>query len=624
MSDSAEVLKEYLISVGVKADTNSLSKFLGIIGSIEKMTVTLTTALAAGIVAIEGLVAVTTNELDDLYWATKRLKSSASDIQDFELRMKKAGSSAQDARGALETIEAFRRTNPAGDAFLGLMGINSTGKGAVQVTDQLIERFKQLKAQGQEWLAFRYGERLGLDYRMVSDMMQATTKSGNVFAGMYKRLGLNQEKAMRDAHEYQNKLKDLHAEFTVASQVLGLKFLPVADSFLQWLMKSQAADNIGHMLLGLATALASVADQAARFGAMLPPEAAEFGIVGYALFGKKAVIIMAALGTLSHVLDKLSGDTGSIRQDHVEEAGTSQRADRKMARWFYDNGMGYLNSNDFNATYAEFLNRKNHPDEKKPVVPQVGESGKKLPLGVRSNNPGNLMPGGKEAVYNTPQEGLKAMANQLTRYGRRGLTTLESIISTYAPPGANNTAAYIKRVSREMSMSPTAQVRLGDPNILNKLMMAMIRVEQGYVPYDSGMIADAARAATGAPPAPAPPVPKNERVSQAAPGAQGPAGVPGKPGQVVVPGQPGKPGVPGQPGTPSKHTYAGMGVNEQAPTMQAAPIGAAPSTKNVTISQTNTTTIHGAKDPEATAKKVERVSSRNNGDLVRNFSTAVI
>src|SRR5581483_12512739 len=105
----------------------TLSKLQNILGSVQKLATGLTGALIAGVAAIEGFVAVTTNELEDLYWATKRLKSSAADIQDFQLRMEKAGSTAQDARDALETLAAFRRTNPAGDAFLGLMGISTQG-----------------------------------------------------------------------------------------------------------------------------------------------------------------------------------------------------------------------------------------------------------------------------------------------------------------------------------------------------------------------------------------------------------------------------------------------------------------------------------------------------------------
>lgn len=112
----------------------------------------------------------------------------------------------------------------------------------------------------------------------------------------------------------------------------------------------------------------------------------------------------------------------------------------------------------------------------------------RLPLGIRYNNPGNLRPGGHEAIYSSPQVGISALGNQLRRYGGRGWNTISSILSHYAPPLENNTGAYIAAVSRETGFSPNQVLDLNDTATLDKLTSAIIRHENGFNPYSSSLI----------------------------------------------------------------------------------------------------------------------------------------
>lgn len=593
MADSTEILKEYLIKVGLKADYDSLSKFGGIAGTIGKMVGGMAGALSAGIGALEGFVAVASSELEDLYWATKRLRSSASDIQDFQLKMQKAGATAGAARQALETIAAFRRSNPAGDAFIGLMGVNTQGKGATEVMDGLIDRFKKLNAQGQYWLAVRFGERLGLDEATVYQMVQATGELDKRFAKMYKGFNLNADEAAKKAHLFENRLRDLKADSNVLSTAIEVRLLPVADRFIKWLEKSieesgkagtpmnalaKAFDKIGTALddlSGVVKLLGTLATVVAQLVAWMPPDAIEFGVVGYLLFGKKAALVMAAIGGLSHLGDLWLGRAEENKpftdKDTLDKAGKG--GDYGVNRWLNDHGLGFLNTNSFNATYEEYKKQQRESD-----VPSFGgggggsSGGQGGPLGVRSNNPGNLQPGGKEAVYRNPLDGLQHMARQLQRYSSRGLNSIASIISTYAPPNANNTAAYISTVAQAMGVSSGAKLNMSDPGTMQRLMSAMIKVEQGYAPYSQGLIGQAIQSVMGG----------------------------SKSGGFSVGGPP-----------------------SGDPFGSRSPLGGGGG-RSVTVHQGDTNvTIHNAKDPKATGDAVGRVSDRTNGDLVRNLSSAL-
>lgn len=127
------------------------------------------------------------------------------------------------------------------------------------------------------------------------------------------------------------------------------------------------------------------------------------------------------------------------------------------------------------------------------------------PLGIRNNNPGNLRDsgiswqgrvGGNQGfvVFDTAQNGLRALAKDLITKSKRGLNTIATIIPVYAPPSENNTAAYIAQVASQTGFDPN-QLLQPDEGTLDALSNAIIVVEQGYNPYADDMIMAAVDAA---------------------------------------------------------------------------------------------------------------------------------
>lgn len=113
------------------------------------------------------------------------------------------------------------------------------------------------------------------------------------------------------------------------------------------------------------------------------------------------------------------------------------------------------------------------------------------PRGIRNNNPLNLIylranayngqtgNDGEYGVYATAALGLRAGALELKNdYTRKGLTTIDALITEWAPPSSNPTAAYISAVSRDMSTPKSVNLVLNRATWF-KLMRAMIRVENG-------------------------------------------------------------------------------------------------------------------------------------------------
>ncbi|CAK8737713.1 hypothetical protein SODG_001436 [Sodalis praecaptivus] len=129
----------------------------------------------------------------------------------------------------------------------------------------------------------------------------------------------------------------------------------------------------------------------------------------------------------------------------------------------------------------------------------------RLSRGIRNNNPGNIEfrrqqgatgSDGRYAIFETPYTGIKALSGQLMRYysGQttgRPLRTVNDIISTWAPASENNTAAYIAQVSKALGVEAQTRLDLNDNAVMQKLVSAIIRHENGTNPYDALTLAKA-------------------------------------------------------------------------------------------------------------------------------------
>ncbi len=110
------------------------------------------------------------------------------------------------------------------------------------------------------------------------------------------------------------------------------------------------------------------------------------------------------------------------------------------------------------------------------------------PLGLRNNNPGNLVTGinwqgligsnGRFCVFENIAWGIRALATDLRTDINQGQNTIAAIITEFAPPSENNTAAYIAAVAGYTGINPYTQLS-ADRNTLKRLVRAIMNVELG-------------------------------------------------------------------------------------------------------------------------------------------------
>ncbi|GBL44424.1 phage tail length tape-measure protein [Sulfuriferula multivorans] len=129
-----------------------------------------------------------------------------------------------------------------------------------------------------------------------------------------------------------------------------------------------------------------------------------------------------------------------------------------------------------------------------------GANGKpRDPLGIRSNNPFNLQPRGKELTFPSADAGILAGTRNLIK-NYRGMS-IAQMAHKYTPDGApgnpvGTEAAWAASVAKNSGMSPSDIPDLSNPKSLAPLLSAIIRHENGKNPYSKDQIEAAAQKVT--------------------------------------------------------------------------------------------------------------------------------
>ncbi len=104
-------------------------------------------------------------------------------------------------------------------------------------------------------------------------------------------------------------------------------------------------------------------------------------------------------------------------------------------------------------------------------------------LGIEDGKPGRF------AKFDTPENGIRAIAKILLHYHREGYDTIRKIIEHWAPAAENDSTAYVDAVAYEMQCDPDAPL---DPTVattMEGLVTSIIHYENGRVAYDPSVIA---------------------------------------------------------------------------------------------------------------------------------------
>jgi hypothetical protein len=108
---------------------------------------------------------------------------------------------------------------------------------------------------------------------------------------------------------------------------------------------------------------------------------------------------------------------------------------------------------------------------------------------IANNNFGNIRPVGSDTgfqAYSTPEEGVGALSKQISIYKtKHGLNTIAEIGNRYAPPSENDTATWIKNVSKFAGIDPNQPIDASDTETNKRLTLAIAQQENGAKSADT-------------------------------------------------------------------------------------------------------------------------------------------
>lgn len=493
-----EVIRSFLVSIGYQTDETSLRKFTSSLESVTKSVLSLGTVIAATATAVITGVKIISGEMERLYYASQRTGETVGNIMSLRYAAGQIGLTADQAQASLEGFTRTLRLNPGMNGLLSQLGV--TGKGPLEQFESFISKMKQM----QPYIAASYAQLFGIDPDTLLMLEQGQEKRLAAEEKYRQKLVANRidpDRAADAGREFDNSIRDIasdiHLFWVLLQEHLAPVLTTIAERFAKW--EQAHADQVARKI---ASALEAVAKWVQE--------------TDWEEVGKDVDVFLDKAGKVAKVVENIVGSLVKVAR-WFGAGDDAQKGDPKNGGFVPDGSIvdeGSVgkqtstedvppDANPNDSPFLAWVRRKRWQlqqwagagQNNGGFVPDgsiVEESGndesKQAPRGIRNRNPGNIEYGkfaksmgatgsdGRFAVFESMEDGIKAAVALLRSYAERGIDTVQSIISKWAPSTENNTKAYIDAVAKQIGVSPDAHLNVDQ---LSEVANAIFRHENG-------------------------------------------------------------------------------------------------------------------------------------------------
>jgi len=541
------VIREFLVALGYKVDEKGLKKFKDGVEDATKSVVRMVATIEGAAIAVGVGVAAFASKLEGLYFVSQRTGATVTSLKAVEFSAKNLGISAETARGSVESLARFMRNNPAGESYIASLGVQTrNANGQLRDTVDIMSDLGGELAKKPTFLASQYGNLLGIDENLLLAMRSGEfTKYLAQYREMAAKTGF--DKAASDSHKFMIALRDLGAVwdgFTARLESsLVQRIGPKLTEFQKWFERNgpvieqrvggialaiiAAAEAIGPVLGKLIDLFVDLDKATDGWSTKIIGAIAIFKVLGgFQLIGGiwKMVAALRALGGAATAAGAAAGAGGAAAGGGIA-AGVAGLLSRfaPLARiggalglLFHSEGLNEGEDKDLAERRKRGMTITNPDGTTSNVTPPAApanvppapsaapvsgpgspaEQDKSLPRGLRNHNPGNIRYGqfaktqgaiGKDsggfAIFQTAEDGLRALGELLRSYARRGLNTVRGVINRWAPPTENDTGAYVGAVSKRLGVTEDQALNMSDPKVIAGLTAEITRHENGRNPF---------------------------------------------------------------------------------------------------------------------------------------------
>jgi hypothetical protein len=168
---NAEILKSFLVSLGFDVDGAGAAKFEATVFSATKKVIALGAVVEGAALSVVAFTTKIASGLDELYWASQRTGATVAGLQSIGYAASQTGSSAAAARGSLESLARFMRTNPGAEGFLNRLGVQTRdASGQMRSMESIFTGVGQKLSSMPYYRANQYAQMLGIDENTLMAM----------------------------------------------------------------------------------------------------------------------------------------------------------------------------------------------------------------------------------------------------------------------------------------------------------------------------------------------------------------------------------------------------------------------------------------------------------------------
>lgn len=244
---SADVIKEFLVSLGYKIDVQQERRFVGAIVGATTKVAALGAAATAAASAVVGAVTVISNQLEQLYFVSQRTKASAENIQAIGFAASQMGSSAAAATGSLEALARFIRSNPGSTGLIESIGVQTKdANGGLRDTAEIMTDIGKRLSQMPFYRAQAYANVFGIDEKTLMALRQGLGEFSDEYKSMLHAAGVDAQEATTQAHAFMVQLRTLQQAGGILLMKIGANLAAALGPNIQRL-RERFVDNFGHI-----------------------------------------------------------------------------------------------------------------------------------------------------------------------------------------------------------------------------------------------------------------------------------------------------------------------------------------------------------------------------------------
>ncbi len=240
---NAETIKDFLVSLGFQIDDAGARKFDAVIAGTTAQVVKMGVAVEAAALSVVGYTAKIASGLDNLYWASQRTGATVAGIQAIGYAASQTGSSAEAARGSLESLARFMRNSPGAEGFLNRLGVQTRdASGNMRDMASIFTGVGQQLNKMPYYRANQYAQLLGIDENTLMAMRRGLGQFSGQYTQMAKAIGFNADQAAARSNRFMTSLRTFGQMAGMARDKIGSNLAEGLSGSIDTLRK-QIVDN---------------------------------------------------------------------------------------------------------------------------------------------------------------------------------------------------------------------------------------------------------------------------------------------------------------------------------------------------------------------------------------------